>query len=98
MCMVIKQSESPIETQGLSERQTYGPRDGDKAKRNIVETKEGASSGSLAFVKEWHGKSASPNKGWRLIRGLAKPRGGQTYRMPEVGTVRRNMNGGMPEE
>ena len=98
MCMVIEQRESPNETQGQSEKHSCGPGDDNEEKGNIVETKEGASSGSLSFLTEWHGKSASPTKEWRLPQGLAKPRGGQTYCKPEVGAVRRDMNGGMPEE
>ena len=96
MCMVSEQCESPNETQKQSEKHAFGPWD-DNEKGN-VETKEGARSGSLAFLKEWHGKVASPTKDGRLSQGLAKPRGGHTYCKLEVGAVRRNMNGGMPEE
>ena len=63
-----------------------------------METEEGASSGSLAFLKEWLGKSAWPTKEWKLPHGLAMARGGQTYRKLEVGAVRRNMNEGISEE
>ena len=98
MCMVIEQHKSPIETQRQSEKYAFGPGVGNKAKGKIVETKEGASSGSLAFPKEWLGKSAWPTEEWKLPHGLAMARGGQTHSKLEVGAVRRNMNEGMPEE
>ena len=98
MSAVIEQCESPIETPGQSGKHVFAPRVGNKVEGKIMETEEGASSCSLAFLKEWVGEFVGPTKGSKLPQGLAKPRRSQTYCKPKVGTVRRDMNGRMPEE
>ena len=76
MCMIIEQNENPTviggQCEGWPEEHAFWPGNGNEAMEKMKQTKEGASSGSLALLEGWLGESAWSAKEWKF--------GGETAR------------------